>query len=141
MAIAHEKKILIVDDEMSILTMLKEIFSSEGYTVRTAESAEEALKILDREYIRVMFFDLRLATMSGIDLCWKIREKDQISIIYAITGYSTYYGLLECRTAGFDDFFIKPVETRLLIKAAHDAFEKLERWKVHYYELYDGDHP
>lgn len=130
-----EKKILVVDDEISILAMLKEIFSSEGYTVRTAENAEEALDILDRESIKVMFFDLRLSTMSGIDLCWKIREKDQVSIIYAFTGYSTYFGLLECRAAGFDDFFVKPVETKLLLHAAKDAFEKLERWKVRYYEL------
>jgi len=135
MVTAREKMILVVDDEVSILTMLKEIFSSEGYTVLTAESAEEALKILEEESIRVMFFDLRLPAMSGIDLCWKIREKNQISIIYAFTGYSTYYGLLECRAAGFDDFFVKPVETKLLLQAAEDAFEKLERWKVRDYDI------
>lgn len=135
MVTLREKKILVVDDEVSILTMLKEIFSSEGYTVRTAESAEEALKILEGESIRVMFFDLRLTAMSGIDLCWKIREKDQISIIYAVTGYSTFYGLLECRAAGFDDFFVKPVETKLLLQAAEDAFEKLERWNIRDYDI------
>ena len=134
MVTLREKKILVVDDEVSILAMLKEIFNSEGYSVRTAESAEDAMKILEGESIKVMFLDLRLPAMSGIDLCWKIREKDQISIIYAFTGYSTYYGLLECRAAGFDDFFVKPVETRLLLQAAEDAFEKLDRWEVRDYE-------
>jgi DNA-binding response OmpR family regulator len=129
------KKILIVDDETSILSMLRETFILDGYQVRTAENGEEALKILKDETIMVMFLDLRLPGMSGIDLCWKIRERDQISVIYAFTGYSTFYGLIECRAAGFDDFFVKPVETLLLLKAAEEAFEKLERWQIRDYEL------
>jgi FixJ family two-component response regulator len=42
---------------------------------------------------------------------------------------------MECRTAGFDDFFVKPVEINVLIKAAADAFEKLTRWKVNDYTV------
>jgi DNA-binding response OmpR family regulator len=130
MVAAGDKKILVVDDEVSVLSMLNETFSTAGYEVRTARNAEEALKILQTETIMVMFLDLRLPGMNGIDLCWKIREKDRISIIYAFTGFSTFYGLLECRAAGFDDFFVKPVSSKLLLKAAEDAFEKLGRWKV-----------
>jgi DNA-binding response OmpR family regulator len=135
MVAAGDKKILVVDDEVSVLSMLKETFSTAGYEVRTARNAEEALKILQTETIMVMFLDLRLPGMNGIDLCWKIREKDRISIIYAFTGFSTFYGLLECRAAGFDDFFVKPVSSKLLLKAAEDAFEKLGRWKVSNYDL------
>jgi|APFre7841882630_1041343.scaffolds.fasta_scaffold02297_5 CheY-like chemotaxis protein len=135
MVAAGDKKILVVDDEVSVLSMLKETFGTAGYEVRTARNAEEALKILQTETIMVMFLDLRLPGMNGIDLCWKIREKDRISIIYAFTGYSTFYGLLECRAAGFDDFFVKPVSSKLLLKAAEDAFEKLGRWKVSNYDL------
>ena len=135
MAVAGEKKILVVDDESSILAMLKETLSAAGYNVRTAKNAEEALKILKTETIMVMFLDLRLPGMSGIDLCWKIREKDKISIVYAFTGYSTFYGLLECRAAGFDDFFVKPIASKMILKAAKDAFEKLGRWKVRNYDL------
>jgi CheY-like chemotaxis protein len=135
MVAAGDKKILVVDDEVSVLAMLKETLSSAGYEVRTAKNAEEALKILKTETIMVIFLDLRLPGMNGIDLCWKIREKDKISIAYAFTGYSTFYGLLECRAAGFDDFFVKPVASKLLLKAAKDAFEKLGRWKVRDYNL------
>ena len=135
MAVSGEKKILVVDDEASVLAMLKETLSSAGYKVRTAKNAEDALKILKMETIMVMFLDLRLPGMSGIDLCWKIREKDKISIVYAFTGYSTFYGLLECRAAGFDDFFVKPVASKLVLKAAKDAFEKLGRWKARDYDL------
>ena len=135
MVAAGDKKILVVDDEASILAMLKETLSTAGYNVRSAKNADEALKILKTEVIMVMFLDLRLPGMNGIDLCWKIREKDKISIIYAFTGFSTFYGLLECRAAGFDDFFVKPVSSKLLLKAARDAFEKLGRWKARDYDL------
>lgn len=135
MVAAGDKKILVVDDEVSVLSMMKETLSSTGYKVLTAKNAEDALKILKTETIMVMFLDLRLSGMNGIDLCWKIREKDKISIVYAFTGYSTFYGLLECRAAGFDDFFVKPLASKLILKAAEDAFEKLGRWKARDYDL------
>ncbi|OPY04664.1 MAG: Transcriptional regulatory protein AfsQ1 [Syntrophus sp. PtaB.Bin001] len=130
-----EKKILFVDDEVQILQMLEEAFKLYDYKVLTAESAESALEILAKESIMVMFLDLKLPGMSGIDLCRQIRKKNQIAVIHALTGYSNFFGLLECRSAGFDDFFIKPVGLKALFKAAESAFEKIERWKVFEYDL------
>jgi len=129
------KRILIVDDEVLILDTLKEAFGLAGYTVLTAESAEDALNILKDESIMVMFLDIKLPGMSGVELCKKIRIENQIGIIHAFTGYSNLYGLLECRAAGFDDFFIKPIKINILLKAAQEAFEKLERWDVDNYGL------
>jgi DNA-binding response OmpR family regulator len=130
-----EKKILLVDDEVQILNMLEEAFKLHGYVVTTAESAEKALEILGEESIMVMFLDLKLPGMSGIDLCRQIRKGNQIAIIHALTGYSNFFGLLECRAAGFDDFFTKPVGLKTLFKATEDAFEKIERWNVYEYNL------
>ena len=134
-ATMDEKKILVVDDEIRILNLLRELFSDAGYAVFTAESAEEALDILKKHSIMVMFLDLKLPGMSGLDLCKYIRKNNRIGIIHAITGYSNLFGLLESRGAGFDDFFIKPVDLNILLKAAQDAFEKLERWNIKEYEL------
>jgi CheY-like chemotaxis protein len=52
-----------------------------------------------------------------------------MSITVAVTGYASYYELSDCRHAGFEDYFTKPVVLSDLIKVANDAFEKLERWK------------
>ena len=130
-----ERKILVVDDEPAILAVMKEIFKMGGYAVSTAERAEEALKILSQEIFLVMLLDLKLPDMNGIELCKRIRRDNLVAIIYAFTGYTNFYGLLDCRTAGFDDFFVKPVDTKMLLKAAEDAFEKLERWKVDEFDL------
>jgi DNA-binding response OmpR family regulator len=101
----------------------------------TAGSAEEALDILKRESIMVMFLDLNLPGMNGLDLCKKIRKKNTIGIIFAMTGYSNFYGLLDCRTVGFDDFFIKPFKLDVLLKSVQEAFERLDRWAISDYDL------
>jgi len=126
----EKKKILIVDDEAMIRDMLNAVFTEGGYKVFTAENAETAMMILGAENIMVMFLDLSLPGVNGIELCKKIRKENQIGILYAFTGYSNIFGLLECRAAGFDDFFEKPTDIKILLKAAQDAFEKLERWKA-----------
>jgi CheY-like chemotaxis protein len=130
-----DQTVLIVDDEMIITQMLKEFFGREGYRVLAAESAEEALDILRQETAMVMFIDLKLPGMSGIDLCKEIRKDNQVAIIHALTGYSNLFGLLECRSAGFDDFLTKPVDLPVVLRAARFAFEKIERWRVVEYDL------
>lgn len=124
-----EKKILVVDDEVHVRDMLEQAFSKAGYTVRLAESAEETLDILKDEKIQVIFLDLKLPGMNGLKLCRKIRKEFPIAIIHAITGYASLFELADCREAGFDDYFNKPVDLKLLFKAAQDAFEKIDRWK------------
>ena len=131
----NEKKILVVDDEVLIIDMLKAALGSAGYTVLTAGSGEEAMEILRRESIMVMFLDLNLPGMNGLDLCKKIRKKNTIGIVFAMTGYSNFYGLLDCRTVGFDDFFVKPFKLDVLLKSVQEAFERLDRWAISDYDL------
>jgi len=108
---------------------LETAFTRAGYTVHCAESAEEAQEVLKQKNIQVMFFDLQLPNMSGEELCWRIRKDDPIAIIYAITGYASRFELAFCRDAGFDDYFMKPVDLEVLLTATADGFERLKRWK------------
>jgi DNA-binding response OmpR family regulator len=124
-----DKKILVVDDEKAILNLLKQAFSRAGFEVRPAESAEEAAKIMAQEDITVMFLDLNLPGMNGMDLCRRIKKDKPMAIVFAVTGYASLFELADCREAGFDDYFKKPVDTKSLIKAANDAFERIDRWK------------
>lgn len=125
-----EKKILVVDDEKMILGMMEKALSREGYKVLTAGDAEKALDILKENTVHVMFLDLKLPGMNGIDLCKAIRKDNSMSIIYAVTGYASLFELSGCREAGFDDYFTKPVDLKVLFKAAKDAFDKIDRWKT-----------
>ena len=125
----ENKKILVVDDEEAIRDSFQQAFSSVGYTVKCAESAEEALEALKEENIQVLFLDLKLPEMTGMDLCKRIRKDKPLAVIHAVTGYTSLFDLVECREAGFDDYFTKPVELKTLFNAAEAAFEKLGRWK------------
>ncbi|MFO7913359.1 MAG: response regulator [Desulfotignum sp.] len=124
-----EKKILVVDDEKAIISLLEQAFSRKGYEVRSALDAETALEILENETIYVMFFDLNLPGMNGIELCREIKKRRPVSVIYAITGYASLFELADCRDAGFEDYFKKPVNLSTLMDRAASAFEKIDRWK------------
>ena len=123
------RKILIVEDEADIRIAFEQAFSRKGYVVRLSESAEEALEILEQEDINVMFMDLNLPETNGVELCKQIRKMNPIAIIYAVTGYNTIFEVFECRDAGFDDYFTKPMDLEMLVKAGQDVFEKIDRWK------------
>jgi DNA-binding response OmpR family regulator len=123
------KKLLIVDDELTVREFFKDFFSASGYQVLTAEGAENALEILRDEEIDVIFLDLRLFGTNGLELGRQIHREKPLSILFAITGWAGLFEVEECREAGFDYFFIKPVQFDMLLKAVEEAFARVERWR------------
>ncbi len=126
-------KILIVDDETSVRELFTGVFTDEDYEVITTEDGNLALDILKRDSIDVIFLDLKLFGMNGIDLCRQIREIKPMSMIFAITGWAPLFEIEECRQAGFDDYFEKPLDMDMLLDAVADAIKKLDRWKKRFY--------
>jgi CheY-like chemotaxis protein len=123
-----ERNVLIVDDDVTVRDMFHDVFSDAGYSISLATNGEEALRILNEEKIMVMFLDLKLFGMDGIELCRQIRKMNHMAIIYAITGWAGLFEIEECREAGFDDFFVKPVKINQMLDAVEEAFKKLDRW-------------
>lgn len=124
--------ILIVDDEESVRELFSGVFGAEGYEVIAAEDGNQALSILKQDNIDVIFLDLKLFGMNGIDLCRQIRETKPVSMIFAVTGWAPLFEIEECREAGFDDYFEKPLDMDMLLDIVADAFKKLDRWKRRY---------
>jgi CheY-like chemotaxis protein len=124
-----EKRILVVDDEQQIRDLYREVFERSGYAVQTAESAEEALEVMREAPFWVVFLDLNLPGMNGVELCRQICKDWAMAIPYAVTGYASLFEIHDCREAGFEDYFTKPVDLSVLLEAADHAFKKLERWK------------
>jgi len=122
------RKILIVDDEPVILSMLGDAFRRVGYSVYLATNANEAFEILNQESIPLMFIDLGLESMSGFELCKNIRKDNHNSIIYALTGYALYYNPQDFLKAGFNGYFDKPISLNDLYQAAKASFEKLDSY-------------
>ena len=126
---AHKGKILIVDDEASVRNLFQSVFAEAGYDVFLAEGGNDALVILKMHDINVIFLDLKLFGMNGIELCHQIRKTKPVSMIYAMTGWSALFEVAECREAGFDDYFEKPLDMEMILVLVGQAFERLERWE------------
>ncbi|MCE5334516.1 MAG: response regulator [Desulfobacteraceae bacterium] len=123
------KRILVVEDETHIRKMMEAAFSRSGFEVHCVGSAEDALEFVETRRYMIFFLDLNLPGMNGIDLCRLIRKDNPFTICFAVTGFSTTFEVFDCRDAGFEDYFTKPVEIKVLIGAAERAFEKLARWR------------
>lgn len=127
-------KILIIDDETSVRELFTGVFTDEDYEVIATEDGNLALEILEQDNIDVIFLDLKLFGMNGIDLCRQIREMKPMSMIFAITGWASLFEIEDCRQAGFDDYFEKPLDMDMLTDAVAEAIKKLDRWKKRYYK-------
>lgn len=123
------KKILVVDDDPSVRQLLKNLLTDEGYDVHTAENGEKALELLKKTSIPVMYIDMQMPQMEGLELGQKIKEFNPIAWIAAITGNRALFEITQCRDAGFDDYFTKPLDLSLIIESAKEAFTKITRWR------------
>ncbi len=121
-----KESILAVDDDPTILRLFEIALEREGYRVYPASSAEEALEILKERDFHVMLFDLKLPGMNGIDLCRKVKGERPDAVIFAITAYPSIFEISGCLSAGFDDYFSKPVDLDMLVRSIRKAFPEVQ---------------
>lgn len=122
------KRVIIVDDDADMRDLMKEIFTDAGYEILTVADGNQALRCMHEDAIWALFIDLKMPVMHGTELCKKIRDEWPMAIPYAVTGCSSIFDLCKCREAGFEDYFLKPFNGKLIVDAAEKAFMKLNRW-------------
>jgi two-component system nitrogen regulation response regulator NtrX len=124
--------ILIVDDEKGILDTLSGILEDEGYKIFTSEDAENALKILEKEEIDLIFLDVWLPKMSGIEAIKKIKEKDSEIPVIMISGHGNVEIAVQAIKLGAFDFLEKPLAMERIILTTERAlqFKHLERENI-----------
>lgn len=122
--------VFVVDDDPFIIKLLAGALIKEGYGVVTAESGEAALKMISQSIqCQIFFIDLQLPGINGLELCKIIRHDFMVANIFAITAHHSYFDLVACREAGFDDYFKKPLDLELLLSITGVASQRLHRWK------------
>ncbi|MDA1085691.1 MAG: response regulator [Verrucomicrobia bacterium] len=122
-----EKKVLLVDDEKTILSVLEQVLNLEGYTPFVSSDGVEALELIQEEKIRVCFLDLRMPAMDGIELCRQVRAADSEAKVFALSGFVDAYDQGELREVGFSDYFHKPFNIDEILNACRDSFEVLAK--------------
>ncbi|MBI3780250.1 MAG: sigma-54-dependent Fis family transcriptional regulator [candidate division NC10 bacterium] len=115
--------ILIVDDERTLARSIKLFLAEQGYEAEVAENADKALELLDRLRPDLVFLDVSLPGMSGIELLKRIKEFDRNIAVAIMTAYGSIEGAVEAVKLGAFDYIKKPVdldELKLLADRARE---------------------
>jgi len=116
--------LLVVDDEHNMRLSLRTILGEEGYAVKTAESAEEALRLLEREKFFMAITDFRMGGMNGGELLTRCRGRWPAMPVLMITAHATPKLAAEAIKAGAFDYLPKPCEPEELINAVARCAER-----------------
>ncbi len=115
--------VLIVDDEHTLARSAKAFLADHGYEAEVATTGEQALDLLHTLQPDVVFADVRLPGMSGLDLLQRIREFDPVIPVIMLTAYGSIAGAVEAVKLGAFDYVKKPVDLEELKLLADRARE------------------
>jgi len=131
--------VLIVDDERTLARAIKAFLTESGYEAETAGDAEQALRLLETMRPDVVFSDVRLPGMDGIELLRRIREFDAAIPVIIMTAHGTIEGAVEAVKLGAFDYLKKPVDLEELRLLADRARENSQlRQELSYYRRRDA---
>ena len=115
--------VLIVDDERTLARSIKTFLTDSGYEAEVAGDAEKALELLESFRPDVIFADVRLPGMGGIELLQRIRDFDSSIPVIIMTAYGSIEGAVEAVKLGAFDYLKKPVDLEELKLLADRARE------------------
>jgi len=116
-------KLLIVDDERSIREALAQVFEYEGHEVRAASDGPEALAAIGSFRPDVIFLDVKMPGMDGLEVLGRLREQDPAALVVMISGHGTIETAVEATRKGAYDFLEKPLDTDRLLVTLRRALE------------------
>jgi two-component system response regulator RegX3 len=111
----RKANILIVEDEVAILTGLKDVFVFHGYEVDSAETGPSGLQKALSGTFDLILLDVMLPGLSGFEICQQVREKDRDQPIIMLTAKSSDDDIIQGLTLGADDYVTKPFSIAQLV--------------------------
>lgn len=134
------RSVLLIDDDLDVLSLLETAFRRAAYSVLTAQSGEAALALYARDATDLVILDLNLPDVTGLKLLARFRALDPDITIIVITGQSDVATAVKAIQAGAENFLPKPMSLAHLYAAADRAFEKIDlRRRAKYLEERVGD--
>ena len=125
-------KILVVDDDLDIIEILKYNLNNSGYFVKSANNGIKAIKKAKKFLPDIILMDVMMPEMSGIEACSEIRKIDQLrnTIIIFLSARSEDYTQISAYDAGADDYISKPVKPKILLKKISNIAKKIKLEKT-----------
>lgn len=118
------KKILIIDDEEKLRTLMARIISLEGFEVLQAGDCKTGLKKLDQQDIDVVLCDVKLPDGNGVDMAGQIKAKSPNTEVILLTAYGNIPDGVQAIKNGAFDYIIKGDDNNKIIPLIHRALEK-----------------
>jgi len=124
-----KKHVLLVDDDTSILEVLKLVFDEEGYCVDTVDSAQGALEKIEAHFYDLALLDIKLPDMDGTELLARIRGRMPHIINVMITGYPGLDNAVKSLNLGADAYIVKPVNMIQLLEIVREKLNEQDEAK------------
>lgn len=120
---AEEKKILVVDDEEVMRSLLCDVLGEVGYKVVAVSSGEEAIEKIQQDQFSIAITDLKMPGMDGIEMLKKVKAINSDLCVIMITAYPSVESVIEVMREGAYDYIVKPFnveEIKLVIRRAEE---------------------
>jgi two-component system nitrogen regulation response regulator NtrX len=120
------RRILVIDDEQGIRAALGQLLEYEGYEVRTVASAADGITEYQKWRPHLVFLDVKMAGMDGMEALKKIRELDPSATVVMISGHATIRTAVEATQAGAYEILEKPLDTDRILVMLRNALSHLD---------------
>jgi two-component system nitrogen regulation response regulator NtrX len=119
------RRILVVDDEQGIRAALGQLLEFEGYEVRAVASAPEGLAAYEQWRPHLVFMDVKMAGIDGLEALRRLKQLDPAAIVVMISGHATIQTAVEATQLGAYDILEKPLDTDRILVLLRNALEHL----------------
>ena len=120
------RRILVVDDEPGIRSALGQLLEYEGYEVRTAPNAVDGIAEYERFRPHLVFMDIKMAGMDGLEALKRLRQLDSGAIVVMISGHATIKTAVEATQLGAYEILEKPLDTDRVLVLLRNALEHVD---------------
>ncbi len=117
-------RILIVDDEKGVRAALRQVLEFEGHEIRDASSGGEALTVYPEYRPQVVFLDVKMAGLDGLDTLTRLTALDPTAVVIMISGHGTVSTAIEATRRGAFDFMEKPLDAGRLLVTLRNALQQ-----------------
>lgn len=121
-----KNSVLIIDDEEDILSSCKAVLEDEDYDVETAKDYDEAIKIFESKKIDLVFLDVWLPNVDGLDILSNIKEKYPNTTVIMMSGHAGVETAVRATKMGAYDFLEKPISISKLLSSCDEVLNKKE---------------
>ena len=119
-------RLLVIDDEQGIRAALSQLLEFEGYDVRAVASGVEGLTVYGEWHPQLVFLDVKMAGIDGLETLKRLREMDPSALVVMISGHATIQNAVEATQLGAYDILEKPLDTDRVLVTLRNAIGRVD---------------